>query len=160
MSRNTSREWVRVRFDGGDFNDANPPVASIGTRCSEKVDWHCVYYCVRDDDSSWTADNDATSSSSPVPTAVGNGFVNAVNLGPQAVTEGFTATYDQPSKTWTLTGTSGDNTTATDPAEDTWTLTIVKAGQNKITVVIKKGGIRSRPKSWWKFKCGRDRLAA
>jgi hypothetical protein len=141
ISRNTFKDWVRVRFDGGDFNDANPPVAAIGTRCSDKVDWHCVYYCVRDSAGKWAADSNATSSSASVRTATGTGTVDSVALGPQAVTEGFTATYDQPNKKWTLTGTSGDSNFAVDPNEDTWTISIDKNGQNKISVVIKKGGV-------------------
>ena len=70
-------------------------------------------------------------------TPLGNGTI-AVTLLANAVTEGFTAEYDEPSKKWTLTGTSSDSDDDTqDPAPQgtQWTLTI----GTKVQVVITQG---------------------
>ena len=109
----------------------NPQVE--GTRCSPKVDWHCVYYLVRGFDQNFTEDTKNPSNSNEIRSGAGNGEINELELLANAITEGFTATYDGDLEKWTLVGTSGDSVTAS-LSGSKWTLNL----GTKVKVVIEQ----------------------
>jgi hypothetical protein len=161
ISRNTFLEWVRVRLDSGRFANQAPfgagaPAARQrveGSRASDKIAWHTVYYLVRGASGVMVPDAPAISASAPLiqsPTNANGGVV--VTPGAAAVTEGFTATYTETAvgggmidHTWTLQGTTAADTDSAKitqagavAAGATWTLNI-GAGGNKVRVVITQG---------------------
>jgi hypothetical protein len=82
-------------------------------------------------------DSTNPSYNTPVFAGTGNGTIS-VTLLDDAVTEGFTATYDLANLKWTLTGTSGDSANdskASAPPGTKWTITI----GTKIKVEITQG---------------------
>jgi hypothetical protein len=135
ISRNTLKEWVRVQLKNTAFKNQQNEVE--GSRASHKVQWYLLYYVKRDASGNLVEDNTNPSYNTPVFTGTGNGAI-AVTLLANAVTEGFTATYDLANLKWTLSGTSSDSVSdqkGSAPQGTQWTLTIA----NKITVVITQG---------------------
>jgi hypothetical protein len=133
VSRNTFYEWVRVKLNNVAFSAGE---VLEGSRGSGKEDWHCVYYLKRDGSGEWVEDNISPSYNTPVFTGTGDGTI-AVTLLANADTEGYTAEYDEPTKTWTLTadvGTGSDTDTQNPAPQGTkWTLTIGTEVQVEIT---------------------------
>lgn len=106
-------------------------------QCGEKDHWHLLSYWKRDSSGNWEEDNSNPSYNSPVFTGTGNGTI-AVTLLANAVTEGFTAEYDEANWRWTLTGTSGDSGSdewENPSMENQWSITL----GSKIKVVITQG---------------------
>ena len=156
--RTTFKEWVRVRLDGKAISHealpGAPPGSGLrkvqGSRASDKEDWHMVYYLKRNALAKLEEDNAATSFCAPVFKGRGNGPC-AISLLADAGTEGFTATYDEPKKKWTLTGTiaghRAEDTQDPAPAGTQWTLTIGA----KVKVVITQGATAFRTGDSFKF---------
>jgi hypothetical protein len=134
VMRTWFKEWVRVKLDGKPFLNqgvGHNTQAVEGSRVSDKVDWHAVVYLKRT--ANETMDWDTTGTTADDPSFIGVGAQGTVSVSPlaNAVTEGFTATFNNGTNKWTLTGTSGDTTTAA-LVGGQWTLTI----GTKVTVVI------------------------
>jgi hypothetical protein len=131
IRKRTFKEWVRVQLNNTTF----PTGESVqGSRASHKVQWYMLCYFKRDSSGKWIEDNTNPSYNTPVFTGIGNGTID-VTLLANAVTEGFTATYDLANLKWTLTGTSGGSTSKkvkNAPVGTQWKLKI----GNKIEVVI------------------------
>lgn len=132
-SRNSFREFVRVRFDDVAFtHNDNEPLE--GSRASNREPWHTVYYLVRGTDGKWHADGTVPSASAPRRTGTGNGTMAVPAAAAGAVTEGWTATFNAAMSNWAVVGTdSGAQGTATTGALYTST-------NSRISFTITAGG--------------------
>ena len=156
VSRNTFREWVRVKLK--DMASAVEPIFEApsnvpqGSRASDKYEWHHVRYLKRDGQGVLVEDNSAVSSCAPKLEGTGNGQIDVALLA-GADTEGFTATYSISgnSKKWTLTGTSGgsvvDEKTGDVPQGTVWILTL----GTKVRVTITQGSTAYATGAEYKF---------
>jgi hypothetical protein len=133
IARLTFKEWVRLQLDSTSFSAGENLEGSCG---SGKEDWHNWRYLVRDSSGQWVEDNTNPSYNAPVFTGTGDGTIGVTLLG-NADTEGYTAEYDEPTKTWTLTAdVDADSDTDTQnpaPQGTKWTLTIVTDIELEIT---------------------------
>ena len=88
----------------------------------------------------WVPDNARVSYNTPIFRGKGSG-TPAVTLLKDAVTEGFTATYDLAKRKWTLVGTSGQKVSVQKggavPPGTTWELAL----GTKVKVVITQGRV-------------------
>jgi hypothetical protein len=133
IMRHHFREWVRVKLSES-FENQNDLVE--GSRASGKKDWHLLNYTKWGSGGKLVIDSSSPSYSLPVFSGTGNGTI-AVTLLAGAHTEGYTAEYDEPTKTWTLVAdVSWDSDTDTQnpaPAGTKWTMTIGTEVQVEIT---------------------------
>ena len=110
MRRTTFKEWTRVRLSPAlnmafrgiplylPFINRNGTVE--GSRSAEKNAWHYIDYLRLSRTGNWVPDTAARSASQPLFTSTGSGGARATTLA-NAVTEGFTATYDAANQRWT-----------------------------------------------------------
>lgn len=139
VNKITFIEYIRLQVKSGTVVPGNN---LVGSRCSGKVEWHCVYYLRRSTtDRKLLADNNMTSASEPNRTTVGNGIakVSVTSISPSsAYTIMFTKGNDQADPKddqFILLNTSGDGEVATRNGSN-WNLNF-----NGLTVNISEGTI-------------------
>ncbi len=110
INKITFIEYVRLQVKKG----SNPIAGNLGnglfgSRCSNKVEWHCVYYLRRStEDRKLLADNAVVSASEPNKTTFFGGNGNAVvNVSSTSSTDSYTIMFHH-----------GD--TPNDPSDDGW----------------------------------------
>ncbi len=59
VSKNWFKEFVRIRVKANPFTNTDSTLQ--GSRCSDKFDWHCVYYTRRDENYKLTSDENLVS---------------------------------------------------------------------------------------------------
>lgn len=131
------KEWVRAQVNEEEITQ--PYEQPKGSRASDKYDWYLVYYLKQGPGGKLVVDSTNPSASFPEFRGAGNGTCT-VQLLQNAVSEGFTATYNAATLTWTLEGTSGAGVSVpktSAPPGTEWRLEIT----DKIVVTIVQGSV-------------------
>lgn len=137
INKITFREYVRVYVEGGPTTPNDFAQNVEGSRASEWVEWHCVYYVKKADAlGDYEEDNEEGSiNSSARRITKGNG---TITLGTTSVdmTEAYTVFHTPISNQWLLLDSQAANPVIIDPdaGGNSWTI-----NTNGLNVVIQQG---------------------
>lgn len=152
VSKNSFREFVRVQVKANVFPYTGQNNV-LGSRASDRSEWHCTYYTKRFDDmTTLSGDYNLVSSSIPLKfknTYTGNGTAQITSLTNDVITDVFYLAYASAQNQWFLSSAdvlAGFGQSGPPAADGSWTITF-----SGVTVLIKPGSIPFQSEFTWIF---------